>query len=69
MSDELKQKEVHNTEKENIIKVKKQTIDLLPDAENNLIKLQVWESSSSTVVINSNISENVLHFKCVYFRA
>lgn len=41
VSDELKQREVRNSEKENTIRVKKQTIDLLPDAENNLVKLQV----------------------------
>ncbi|KAB5567454.1 hypothetical protein PHYPO_G00232960 [Pangasianodon hypophthalmus] len=51
VSDELKQREVHNLEKENTIKVKKQTIDLLPDAENNLIKLQsLVEASSKRVV-------------------
>ncbi|TSW62373.1 Coiled-coil domain-containing protein 22 [Bagarius yarrelli] len=50
-SDELKQKEVGNAEKENSIRVKKQTIDLLPDAENNLIKLQsLVEASSKRVV-------------------
>lgn len=41
MSDELQQKEVSNAEKENSVKMKRQTIDLLPDAENNLLKLQV----------------------------
>uniref|UniRef100_A0A671LGZ9 Coiled-coil domain-containing protein 22 n=1 Tax=Sinocyclocheilus anshuiensis TaxID=1608454 RepID=A0A671LGZ9_9TELE len=40
----LQQKEVSNGEKENSIKVKRQTIDLLPDAENNLLKLQVHKS-------------------------
>lgn len=41
--DELKQREVGNAEKEDSARVKKQTIDLLPDAENNLAKLQVGE--------------------------
>lgn len=41
MSDELQQSEVSNAEKENSVKMKRQTIDLLPDAENNLLKLQV----------------------------
>ncbi len=42
--DELQQKEVNNDEKENSVKMKRQTIDLLPDAENNLLKLQVHKS-------------------------
>ncbi|XP_017324208.1 coiled-coil domain-containing protein 22 isoform X1 [Ictalurus punctatus] len=51
VSDELKQREVRNSEKESNIRVKKQTIDLLPDAENNLIKLQsLVEASSKRVV-------------------
>lgn len=41
VSDELQQSEVSNAEKENSVKMKRQTIDLLPDAENNLLKLQV----------------------------
>lgn len=41
MSDEVNQREVSNAEKENSVKMKNQTIDLLPDAENNLLKLQV----------------------------
>lgn len=44
VSDELQQKEVSNDEKENSIKMKRQTIDLLPDTENNLLKLQVHKS-------------------------
>ncbi|XP_030640289.1 coiled-coil domain-containing protein 22 [Chanos chanos] len=51
VSDELKQREVRNTEKEDSVRVKKQTIDLLPDAENNLVKLQsLVESSAKRVV-------------------
>uniref|UniRef100_A0A672KRM7 Coiled-coil domain-containing protein 22 n=1 Tax=Sinocyclocheilus grahami TaxID=75366 RepID=A0A672KRM7_SINGR len=51
VSDELQQKEVSNGEKENSIKMKRQTIDLLPDAENNLLKLQsLIEASSKRVV-------------------
>ena len=41
VSDELKQRDLGNEEKEESVRVKKQTIDLLPDAENNLAKLQV----------------------------
>ncbi len=44
VSDELQQKEVSNDEKENSIKMKRQTIDLLPDTETNLLKLQVHKS-------------------------
>uniref|UniRef100_A0A8C2G2U0 Coiled-coil domain-containing protein 22 n=1 Tax=Cyprinus carpio TaxID=7962 RepID=A0A8C2G2U0_CYPCA len=51
VSDELQQKEVSNAEKENSVKMKRQTIDLLPDAENNLLKLQsLVEASSKRVV-------------------
>lgn len=39
--DELKQRELRNSEKDEKIQVKKKTIDLLPDADNNLLKLQV----------------------------
>uniref|UniRef100_A0A673G134 Coiled-coil domain-containing protein 22 n=1 Tax=Sinocyclocheilus rhinocerous TaxID=307959 RepID=A0A673G134_9TELE len=47
----LQQKEVSNGEKENSIKMKRQTIDLLPDAENNLLTFQsLIEASSKRVV-------------------
>uniref|UniRef100_A0A8C1U3S1 Coiled-coil domain-containing protein 22 n=1 Tax=Cyprinus carpio TaxID=7962 RepID=A0A8C1U3S1_CYPCA len=39
---------VSNGEKENSIKMKRQTIDLLPDTENNLLKLQVHKSHNRT---------------------
>lgn len=41
VSEELKELEKTNTEKEDLVKVRKQTIDLLPDSQNNLVKLQV----------------------------
>lgn len=41
MLDELKQRELGNHDKEEKMQVKKKTIDLLPDADNNLLKLQV----------------------------
>ncbi|XP_066499910.1 coiled-coil domain-containing protein 22 [Hoplias malabaricus] len=51
VSDELNQKELNNSEKADSVRVKKQTIDLLPDAENNLVKLQsLVESSAKRVV-------------------
>ncbi|XP_051964666.1 coiled-coil domain-containing protein 22 isoform X2 [Xyrauchen texanus] len=51
VSDELQQKEMSNLEDETSIKMKRQTIDLLPDAENNLLKLQsLVEASSKRVV-------------------
>uniref|UniRef100_A0AAR2LVY1 Coiled-coil domain-containing protein 22 n=1 Tax=Pygocentrus nattereri TaxID=42514 RepID=A0AAR2LVY1_PYGNA len=51
VSDELKQRELSNSEKQDTVKVKKQTIDLLPDAENNLVKLQsLVEGSAKRVV-------------------
>ncbi|XP_028439824.1 coiled-coil domain-containing protein 22 isoform X2 [Perca flavescens] len=49
--DELKQRELGNSEKEEKMQVKKKTIDLLPDADNNLPKLQaVVEASAKRVV-------------------
>jgi len=42
--DELKQRELGNTEKEEKMQVKKKSIDLLPDADDNLLKLQVGGS-------------------------
>lgn len=41
--DELKQRELGNTEKEEKLQVKKKTIDLLPEADNNVVQLQVGE--------------------------
>ncbi|KAJ8257234.1 hypothetical protein GJAV_G00183350 [Gymnothorax javanicus] len=52
VSDELKQRELNNTEKESSVRVKKQTIDLLPDAENNLTKLQTLVESSAKRVVS-----------------
>uniref|UniRef100_A0A6Q2Z0X8 Coiled-coil domain-containing protein 22 n=1 Tax=Esox lucius TaxID=8010 RepID=A0A6Q2Z0X8_ESOLU len=52
VSDELKQKELSNVEKEDSVRVKKQTIDLLPDAENNLAKLQALVEGSAKRVVN-----------------
>ena len=37
----MSNKKSKNVEQEEIYKVKKRTIDLLPDAENNIDKLQV----------------------------
>uniref|UniRef100_A0A8B9LPF7 Coiled-coil domain-containing protein 22 n=1 Tax=Astyanax mexicanus TaxID=7994 RepID=A0A8B9LPF7_ASTMX len=43
--------ELSNSEKEDTVRVKKQTIDLLPDAENNLVKLHsLVEASAKRVV-------------------
>ncbi|KAG9340317.1 hypothetical protein JZ751_021764 [Albula glossodonta] len=52
ISDELKQRELSNSEKEDTVRVKKQTIDLLPDAENNLAKLQTLVESSAKRVVS-----------------
>ena len=38
---ELKERERANQEKEDSLQVKRQTVELLPDAHNNLAKLQV----------------------------
>uniref|UniRef100_A0A3Q0RHJ8 Coiled-coil domain-containing protein 22 n=1 Tax=Amphilophus citrinellus TaxID=61819 RepID=A0A3Q0RHJ8_AMPCI len=50
--DELKQRELGNTEREEKIQVKKKTIDLLPDAENSLLKLQALVEASTKRVVN-----------------
>ncbi|KAM4611072.1 coiled-coil domain-containing protein 22 [Polymixia lowei] len=50
--DELKQREQGNDSKEESMRVKKQTIDLLPDAENNLVKLQAVVEASAKRVVN-----------------
>uniref|UniRef100_A0A8C7GL86 Coiled-coil domain-containing protein 22 n=1 Tax=Oncorhynchus kisutch TaxID=8019 RepID=A0A8C7GL86_ONCKI len=52
VSDELKQKELSNTEEEDSVRVKKQTIYLLPDGENNLAKLQALVEGSAERVVN-----------------
>ncbi|XP_054625737.1 coiled-coil domain-containing protein 22 isoform X2 [Dunckerocampus dactyliophorus] len=50
--DEMKQRELHNSEEEEKIQVKKKTIDLLPDAENNLLKLQGLVEAGAKRVVN-----------------
>nr|XP_014354241.1 PREDICTED: coiled-coil domain-containing protein 22 [Latimeria chalumnae] len=52
VEDELTQTRLAVTEKEDVIRVKKRTVDLLPDAENNLAKLQVVVESSAQRVVN-----------------
>ncbi|XP_056394933.1 coiled-coil domain-containing protein 22 [Hyla sarda] len=39
-------------EKENLVKVKKRAVELLPDAENNLVKLQTMVDSSTQRMVN-----------------
>ncbi|XP_077368007.1 coiled-coil domain-containing protein 22 [Festucalex cinctus] len=50
--DELKQRERQNKELEEKIQLKKSTIDLLPDAENNVVKLQALVEASAQRVVN-----------------
>ncbi len=45
MEEEHKILEVKNKEIEEAYKVKKKTLDLLPDAENNITKLQVTRNT------------------------
>lgn len=52
VSDELQKREFLNLDEERTVKVKKQTIDLLPDAENNQVKLQSLVEASAKRVIN-----------------
>lgn len=46
--DELKQRELRNSEREEETQVKKKTIDLLPDADDNQLKLQVGGPSGTS---------------------
>ncbi|XP_075902060.1 coiled-coil domain-containing protein 22 [Nelusetta ayraudi] len=49
--DELKQRELKNSEKQERMQVKKKTVDLIPDADGNLLQLQdVVEASVKRVV-------------------
>lgn len=50
--DELKQRELGNSEKEERVQVKKKTIDLLPDADDNLLKHQALVEASAKRVVN-----------------
>ncbi|XP_069544286.1 coiled-coil domain-containing protein 22 [Brachyistius frenatus] len=50
--DELKQKEFGKTEKDEKMQVKKKTIDLLPDADSNLLKLQALVEASAKRVVH-----------------
>ncbi|XP_053173020.1 coiled-coil domain-containing protein 22 isoform X1 [Scomber japonicus] len=50
--DELKQRELGNTEEEERMQVKKKTIDLLPDADNNLVKFQAQVEASAKRVLH-----------------
>ncbi|KAM7412356.1 hypothetical protein PAMA_022034 [Pampus argenteus] len=50
--DELKQRELANSEEEERMQVKKKTIDLLPDADNNLVKFQALVEASAKRVLH-----------------
>ncbi|XP_017294285.1 coiled-coil domain-containing protein 22 [Kryptolebias marmoratus] len=50
--DELKQRELGNAEDDEKMQVKKKTVDLLPDAENNLLKLQSLVEGGAKRVVN-----------------
>uniref|UniRef100_A0A667X5Y0 Coiled-coil domain-containing protein 22 n=1 Tax=Myripristis murdjan TaxID=586833 RepID=A0A667X5Y0_9TELE len=50
--DELKKRELGNSEMEERMRVKKKTIDLLPDGESNLVKLQALVEGSAKRVVN-----------------
>ncbi|XP_040009373.1 coiled-coil domain-containing protein 22 isoform X2 [Xiphias gladius] len=50
--DELKQRELGNSEKEEKMQVKKKTINLLPNADHNLLKLQALVEASAKRVVN-----------------
>nr|XP_046251880.1 coiled-coil domain-containing protein 22 [Scatophagus argus] len=50
--DELKQRDLGNSEKEEKMQMKKKTIDLLPNADNNLFQLQSRVEASAKRVVN-----------------
>ncbi|KAK1898846.1 Coiled-coil domain containing protein 22 [Dissostichus eleginoides] len=50
--DELKQRELGNSEKEEKMQVKKKTIDLLPDSDDNLQKLKALVEASAKRVVH-----------------
>ncbi|CAN9515974.1 unnamed protein product [Ophioblennius macclurei] len=52
VQNELKQRELGNCEEEERMQVKKKTIDLLPDADNNLLQLQAVMEASSKRLVN-----------------
>lgn len=55
MFNELKQRNLGNCEKEQKMEVKKKTIDLLPDADNNLVQLQVgWVTVHGVVALQDD---------------
>ncbi|KAK3700428.1 hypothetical protein QZH41_015291, partial [Actinostola sp. cb2023] len=51
-NEQLTNKKTQNSEREEAYKVKKRTVDLIPDAENNIAKLQNVVDSSSQRLIN-----------------
>ncbi|KAG2455924.1 CCD22 protein, partial [Polypterus senegalus] len=51
-SDEIHQKQLENEEKSGSVQVKSKTVELLPDAENNLGKLQVLVDNSAKRIVN-----------------
>lgn len=52
VSNEAKQRELGNTEKEDSVHNKRRTMALMPDAESNLLKLQALVESSANRVVN-----------------
>uniref|UniRef100_A0A8C3G866 Coiled-coil domain-containing protein 22 n=1 Tax=Cyclopterus lumpus TaxID=8103 RepID=A0A8C3G866_CYCLU len=50
--DELKQRDLGNSENKDKMQVKKKTIDLLPDTDNNMLKLQALVEASAKRVVN-----------------
>ena len=44
-NEQIASQKTKNSEQEELYKVKKRTMDLLPDAENNIAKLQVFSST------------------------
>lgn len=56
-NEQIASQKTKNSEEEEFYKVKKRTMDLLPDAENNIAKLQVFSSIHAWVytVLSSSL--------------
>ena len=63
MEEEISTQARQNSEKEEAFKVKKRTLDLLPDAENNIAKLQV---KYLLILINKSLSRGLYALKSYF---
>lgn len=62
-NEQIASQKTKNSEQEEFYKVKKRTMDLLPDAENNIAKLQVF----SSIHVKENFFSGCIPFCPVLF--